>query len=191
METKEILSFIEDKDVKTSDDWYFHATKTDIGIIEKILDEGIKSSYLRNEKGNHFNGQYYISLYKNIEESEGIKLWLNKSPKFIIQDISPFYADRSKFKFRKLFINIRIPLRTSEWDGEFQQYLEIDPSKIIAMEYSLSHMLSISDELISKQRLLFLKEIALFLQKTNRNLHIYDLSSKREINKNKILSLNL
>ena len=84
MESKEILSFIEDKDVKINDNWYFHATRTDIDVIKKILEEGIKSAYLINKKGNHFNGQYYISLYKNTEEVEDLNLWLSECPKFII-----------------------------------------------------------------------------------------------------------
>lgn len=158
MEAKEILSFIEDKDITANDNWYFHATRNDIEIIKKILEEGIKSAYLRNRKGNHFNGQYYISLYKNTEDAESLNLWLSESPKFIIHDISPFYADRKKFKFRRIFINTRIPLRTSEWDGEFQQYLKIEPFKIVALEYSLSHMLSNSNDFNMKEKLIFFKK---------------------------------
>lgn len=191
MEIKEILRFIEDKDIVANDNWYFHATRNDVDIIKKILDKGITSAYLRNKKGNHFNGKYYISLYKNTKESECLNLWLRDSPKFIIHDISPFYADSKKFKFRSIFINTRIPLRTSEWDGEFQQYLEIEPFKIIALEYSLSHMLSNSDDFNMKEKLIFLKNIVLCLKKMNKDLPIYDLSSNREFNKEKILSLNL
>lgn len=191
MEIKEILNFIEDKDITANDNWYFHATSPDIYVIKKILEEGIKCAYLRNKKGNHFNGQYYISLYKNIEQAESLNLWLNKCPKFIIQDISPYYADSSKFKFRQIFINTRIPLRTSEWDGEFQQYLEIEPSKIVALEYSLSHILSNSDEFIIKEKLKFLRDIVLCIEQINKYLPIYDISSNREFNKKKILSLNL
>jgi len=191
MKTNEILNFIEDKDILENDEWYFHATRSDIYTIQKILEEGIKSAYLRNKKGNHFNGKYYISLYKNTEDAESLKIWLRNRPKFIIQDISPFHADRNKFKFRKMFINTRIPLRTSEWDGEFHHYLEIDPSKIVALEYSLSHILFNSHESNIKDKLEFLKNMILCLEKTKRDLPIYDLSSNREINKEKILSLNL
>lgn len=191
MKTKELLGFIEDKEVVENDNWYFHATKADIDIIQSVLEEGIKSAYLRNRRGNHFNGQYYISLYKNIDEAEGLKQCFIKCPKFIVQGISPFYADRNKFRFRKMFINTRVPLRTSEWDGEFHQYLQIESSKIVALEYSLSHMLSDSDEFVIKEKLNFLRDMALFLQQSDRDLPIYDMSSNREINKEKVLTLNL
>lgn len=191
MKVKEIISFIEDKNIIANDNWYFHATRTDIDIIKKVLEEGIKSAYLRNEKGNHFNGQYYISLYKNIEEAESLKLWLSRCPKFIIQDISPFYADRNKFKIRRMFINTRIPLRTSEWDGEFHQYLQIQPFKIVALEYSLTYILSNTEEFNIKEKLRFLRDMVLCLQHLNKDLPIYDISSEREFNKKKILSLDL
>lgn len=191
MELKEILYFIEDKNITQNDNWYFHATKSDIYTIQKILEEGIKSAYLRNERGNHFNGKYYISLYKNTEDAEELKLWLRKRPKFIIQDISPFYADRNKFNFRQMFINTRVPLRTSEWDGEFQEYLQIEPFKIVALEYSLAHILSNADEANIKDKLKFLKKMILCLEKAKRDLPIYDIHSNCEINKKKVLSLNL
>ena len=191
MEAKEILKFIEDKEITLNDNWYFHATRADIEIIKKILEEGIKSAYLRNKKGNHFNGKYFISLYKNTEEAKDLKLWLRKHPKFIISNIYPFYADNSKFKFRKIFINTRIPIRTSEWYGEYQQYLKIDPDKIVALEYNLTQMLSNMDIQNMKQELIFLRDMVLCLEQTNKNLPIYDLSSNRELNKQKILSLDL
>lgn len=191
MDKKEILNFIEDKGITIGDNWYFHATSNDIGIVKKILEKGIKSGCLRDKKGNHFNGKYYISLYQDIEIAESLKLWLIKQPKFIVHDISPFYADRNKFDFRKFFINTRIPLRTSEWDGEFHQYLQIEPVKIIALEYSLFYILSDCDEAVMKENLKFIRDIVLCLQQLNRDLPIYDTSSYREINKNKVLSLNL
>ena len=191
MGNSDILNFIEDKNITVNKNWYLHATKNDIEIIKKILEEGIKSAYLRNQKGNHFNGKYYISLYKNTKNSEGLNSYLRNNPKFIIDDISPFQADRKKYNFRHIFINTRIPLRMSEWNGEFQQYLKIEPSKIVALEYSLSHILSNSDSSNIEEKLLFLKNIVLCMEQVNRNLPIYDLLSNREINKTKILSLNL
>jgi len=191
MDVKKILDFIEDKEILVDDDWYFHATRNDIDTIKNILEEGIKSAYLRNQRGNHFNGQYYISLYKNTNEATNLKLWLSKSPKFVIHNISPFYADRKKWNFRYIFINTRIPLRTSEWDGEFQHYLKIDPSKIIGLEYSLAHILNTGNDIEIKEKLLFLRNIALCMEQTNRVLPIYDLSQNRELNKEKILSLNI
>lgn len=191
MEGIDILNFIEDKDITIDKNWYLHATKTDIETIKKILGEGIKAAYFRNQKGGTFNGKYYISLYKNTNEAKGLTLYLRDNPKFIIDGISPFYADRKKHNFRYIFTSTRIPLRTSEWDGEFQQYLKIEPCKIVALEYSLSQMLSNKNISNKKERLLFLKNMVLCMEQLNRNLPIYDLSSNREFNKEKILELNL
>lgn len=191
MEKIDILNFIEDKNITINKNWYLHATQNDIEIIKKILDEGIKAAYLTNKKGGTFNGKYYISLYKNTNESYGLTSYLRNNPKFIIDDISPFYADRKKHNFRHIFTNTRIPLRTSEWDGEFQQYLKIEPCKIVALEYSLSQMLSNKNISNKQEKLLFLKNMVLCMDQMNKNLPIYDLSSNREFNKEKILSLNL
>lgn len=191
MDRNEILNFIEDKDIKINDNWYFHATSDDIETIKNILTEGIKSAYLIGQKGNNFNGKYYISLYKNTSDSERLNKWLKESPKLIIQGISPYYADSSKHKLRQFFINTRIPLRTSEWNGEYQQYLKIEPSNIVALEYSLTYILSSSKDSNIKQKIEFLKSIILCMEQINKNLPIYDLSANREINKQKTLSLHL
>lgn len=188
---KDILNFIEDKEVDRNEEWYLHATKTDIEIIKKILNEGITSAYLRSTKGNHFNGPYYISVFKNDNSAESLNLWAVNSPKFVISDISPFHADRTKLKFRRIFINTPIPLRTSEWDGEYHQYMRIDPSKIVALEYSLSYILFNSNNVDIKEQIEFLREMILCMKKVNKDLPIYDLSSNHEFNKQKILSLNL
>ena len=191
MEEKEIINFIEDKVFKEDEKWFFHATRNDVNTISNILNEGIKASYLQNSKGNHFNGKYYISLYKNNEAAKGLCLFLANQPKIIVNGISPLYADRKKYNLRRMFINTKIPLRTSEWDGEFQQYKKIEPSKIVALEYSLVSILSKLDDSNLKEKLIFLRDIILCMQQSNKNLPIYDLSSSKELNKEKILSLNL
>lgn len=194
MNIEEIIEFIEDKDFQINDDWYFHATSNNAEVVKKILEEGIKSSYLINKKSNHFNGKYYISLYKYNPLGDGLNKWLSNCPKFVIRDIKPLYADRKKFKLRHIFINTRIPLRTSEWDGEYQQYLLIDTSKFVALAFDLSYIFK-SDRTIGesfkKENLQLLKNIILSMNQINNHLPIYDFSTKREINKEKILSLHI
>lgn len=153
--------------------------------IRKILNEGITSSYLRGGKGSHFNGPYYISLFKNYDLENDLTLWKINRPKFVISDISPFYADSSKIRFRHIFINTPIPLRTSEWDGEYQQFMKIDPSKIVALEYSLSYILFNSNNSDVKKQIEFLRAVILCMEDLNKDLPIYDLSSKHEFNKQK------
>ena len=111
---EEIIKFVEDKDFQIQDDWYLHATAKNVEVVKKILEEGIKSSYLRKENPNHFNGKYYISLYKYNPLGDSLNNWLSNCPEFVIRDINPVYADSKKLKLRRIFINTRIPLRTSE-----------------------------------------------------------------------------
>ncbi len=188
---EDIIIFIEDKDVEQKENWYFHATGTDIEKIRKILNEGITSAYLRGGKGNHFNGPYYVSLFKNYDSEDDLIFHKVNHLKFVISDISPFYADSAKLKFRRIFINTPIPLRTSEWDGEYQQFMRIDPSKIVALEYSLSRILLSSNNFYIKKQIEFLKALILCMKQLNKDLPIYDLSSNHEFNKQRILSLNL
>lgn len=143
MNIEQIITFVEDKDFEISNNWYLHATSNNINVIKNILQEGIKCGYLRgeNQRKNHYNGKYYISLYKYNELDNGLNHWLDKHPKLVINDIEPLYADRKKIELRYIFVNTRIPLRTSEWDGEYQQYLLIDSSKFVAVGYNLSSIL--------------------------------------------------
>ena len=187
MELKNFLQFIEDKDIQNNPNWFFHATRNDIDVIKMILNDGIKCSHLLGRIGNHFNGKYYISLYK-YDNNPDLSNFLIDSPKIIIDGISPYYADRKKFKIRKYFINTRLPLRTSEWDGEYQQYMRIDPSHFVGLEYSLSYLLS-NQEYISDKQITFLKELVLYLEMQGINLPVFDLYSNKEINKEKVLYL--
>ena len=126
MDIKEILNFIEDQNFDINENWYFHATAENIEIIKKIFVEGIKSAHLLEEANknirtkNPSNGKYYISLYKYTDSKDRINSWLDNYPKFVIEGIMPLYANRKQHDIRKIFINTRIPLRTSEWDGEYQ-----------------------------------------------------------------------
>lgn len=191
----ELLNFIEDKDILLCDDWYFHTTSSDVDIVEKILNEGIKSAYLRRENGNHFNGKYYISLFKNVEEADSLKLYCRDRPKFIVQGINPYsticYSDSIKYRIGKMLVNTKLSLRISEWPGEYQEYLWIDPDKIVAIEYSLFDISSNSNEINVLDKLRFLRELVLLIEQIDRDLPIYDLSSKKEINKEKVKLLKL
>ena len=196
MNISEIIEFTEDKDFEINNNWYLHATSDDSSTINKILDEGIKSAYLRNNRPNHFNGKYYISLYKHNPMDNGLNMWLVNHPKIVVDDINPLYADRSKLKFRRMFINTRIPLRTSEWDGEYQQYLMIEPSKFVSIGYDLANIFKDIEDTMEnlirlKNKLQLLKDVILYMEEINKQLPIYDFSTKKEINKEKVLSLHI
>lgn len=67
MERQNILQYVEDTEIQPDKDWYLHATSRNIEIVQTILNEGILAPHLRGKNGNHYNGKYYISLYKNNE----------------------------------------------------------------------------------------------------------------------------
>ncbi|MCI8778078.1 MAG: recombinase family protein [Bacilli bacterium] len=133
-------------------------------------------------------------LTRSIRDLETICTMLeeyNCSLESVAEEINTETAN-GKFFIRMLTILAQLKIeRTSEWNGEFQQYLKIEPCKIVALEYSLSQMLSNKNISNKKERLLFLKNMVLCMDQLNRNLPIYDLSSNREFNKEKILELNL
>ena len=66
--------------------------------------------------------------------------------------------------------------------------MKIDKSQIIALEYSLSYLLTHDMEL-TEQKIEFLKSIITCLQELNSNLPIFDFSSNREINQERVLTL--
>lgn len=191
MDGREVIEFIEDKDVLDEKDWFLHATDNNFKVISSILKDGIKCAYLRDDGlAFGFNGRYYISLYQNnFHSSELIKRFDN-NVKIIIDGINPRYAKRSR-NIRYFFIDTRIPLRTSEYNGEYQQYLEIDPKYFVGLDYHLSRtMLHLYPKEMIRE-LDFVKGLVYCVNETNNNLPIYDLSSHKELNKEKILSLKL
>ena len=74
----------------------------------------------------------------------------------------------------------------------------IEPSKIVALGFDLSYMIketSQPDKAIREkfqiEKLKLLRDIILYMGETDNKLPIYDFYTKREINKTKVLSLNL
>lgn len=187
----EIVEFIEDKRITEKCNWFFHATPNEIDRIKKMLDEGIKARYLRDDDYEFgYNGKYYISLFKNDEEGYHIRKKFNSNVKFIIENINPYYADKSKFLIRKQYINTKIPLRTSDWEGEYQVYSRVDPSNFVGLNFEISNLIS-SFANINMNNIMFLRDLVNCINESKLDLPIYDLSTHRELNKDKILSLKL
>lgn len=189
MEAKELLNYIEDTPIEIKEDWFFHGTSGDINVIEKILNEGIKCAYLRKEKSTQgFNGKYYVSVSKKSDDPKSIynvyKFW----PTFIIDGVKPIKADIRNQSYQ-CFRETIIPLRTSYKKDEYHAFLKIDSSKIVALGYNLYLFEPGNKFYINRLRML--KELVLLLEKLEKNIPIYDLSSEREINKEKVRSLKI
>lgn len=190
MTKKEFLDYVEDKIAEISDEYFFHATHDDIHTVEQILNEGIKCAYLREEQSNQgYNGKYYVSVSKKTDNPECVYKLYEHLPIFVLGDIDPIKADK-KNKIFTPFKETALPFRTSNKSDEYHVLHQIEPSKIIALGYSLYHMLSDGYK-FDIYKLQFVKELILLLEKTNMNLPIYDLTSSREINKDKVKSLKL
>lgn len=69
MDLKNVVEYIEDKDIVDDSNWYLHTTVDDVDIIRKILTEGIKCSHLLGLQYPGWNGPYYISMFKNDKTS--------------------------------------------------------------------------------------------------------------------------
>ena len=192
MNKREIVEFVENKSFSEDERWFLHATGKDIDTIKKIIDGGILCAHLMNtENSVGCNGQYYISLYKNDHNSRALRQRFEKDVKFIVHGIKPHYAKREKKASRLFYIDTRIPLRTSDWDGEYQQYLRISPDKFIGIDYQLSLILSSLNADEIEDEITFLKSLSLYLKNIGSFLPIYDLASHKEIDKDKVLSIIL
>jgi len=188
MNSKEILDYIEDKDFKFNKKWFYHATNYNISIIKNILVNGIKCAYLRKESSSGgYNGKYYVSLGSVCDKNNEIYKNFNRFPKFIINGISPIKTNQINFG---LMTETILPFRHSFYEGEYHKFLKINSSKIIALEYSLSNMISGNIE-YDIQQLKFLKELVMCIDDLNKDLPIYDFFSNKEINKEKVRYLTL
>lgn len=190
MEKKQFLDYIEDKIIKIENDWFFHATDRDIITIEKILYEGIKCAALRKEKSQQgYNGKYYVSISKKTNNPQSVYNLFEHLPIFVIKGINPIKAD-DKNRIFAPFTETILPLRTSSKADEYHAFFKINSSKIIAIAYNLYHTLE-SEYDFDIYKLCFLKDLILLLEKLEKDIPIYDLVSKRQINKEKVKSLKI
>ena len=160
--------------------------------FQSILVSGIKCNYLLGNSGEGYNGKYYISLFKLSLISDRFYDIFCPFPKIVLKNIIPFYANKEK-NWREIFLNTIVPLRTSTWNGEYQQFLKISLNKIVAFEYSLAYLLKYKalNEQDVKMFLNDLKEMIIIIKKSNIDLPILDTYTKKIIDKDKVLSLKI
>lgn len=188
--TNNFFDYAEDKSIQVNDDWFFHAMNGDINILKQILCDGLKSAYLRKKQSNGgYNGRYYVSVSKKSNNPQSVYRIFEHLPILVLSDINPIKAD-NKNKNYQFFMETFLPFRTSGKADEYQAFLRIKPSKIVAIGFNLYYLLS--DNYISNiKQLQTLKELVMLLEEMNQKLPIYDFSLNREINKKRIKSLSL
>lgn len=191
MELDKVVEYIEDRPIKTSNKWFLHATFNDINIIESILKNGIQCARLSGVGGNGWNGPYYISLFQNDNDYDSsiLRERFETNIKLIVTGIRPHHMIDKKFA--AFFAGSRIPIRTSGYRGEYQEYLRIDPSKFVGIDYSLSRVMCRGNIPQKESTLYFLKDVTNCVQGIIPRLPIYDLDSSSEINKTKVIDLKI
>ena len=166
--------------------------KEDLELVKEILQNGLKSAHLRGEKrGGLYNGKYYISLNKRNEDPDSSfnQYAKHHDIRFIFDNINPIHA-KFNFDIFFMFCNTIIPIRSSGWEDEYHAFGKVEPSKIVALEYSL-HYMTKEGYRFDKEKLIYLKQVILCLKELKKDLPIYDYTSNKEYNKDKVLSLNL
>ena len=193
MNWKKTIDYIQDKPININDNWYYHSMiKEDLELVKEILQNGLKSAHLRGEKrGGLYNGKYYISLNKRNEDPDSSfnQYAKHHDIRFIFDNINPIHA-KFNFDIFFMFCNTIIPIRSSGWEDEYHAFGKVEPSKIVALEYSL-HYMTKEGYRFDKEKLIYLKQVILCLKELKKDLPIYDYTSNKEYNKDKVLSLNL
>ena len=189
-ELLKLIEYIEDEDMVINPKWYYHASRYDKEKYKNILTKGILSAYLRKDD-NHgkTNGRYYVCVARNMELDTGNLL---AAPGFVI-DEKLKTLNASKFKIFELFEDTILPFRYCDGDeDERQVFLKINKSKIIALQYAIKKW-AIHDYMDDRpvRDIQRVKELFNIMDSLNIDLPIYDFSSRKEINKEKVMKLDI
>lgn len=165
--------------------WYYHSFYCTEENFKDFITNGIKCRKLLSLESSGNNGNYYISLLKDLgidEEDYGFNSFMNNSTSFIIDGINPVKCSTVMWPLYHLFSRTRLPLRGSGWKDEYQEYLKIDPLKFVGLQCPLYNWINvalderfISDFSIDLKNL---KNIILTLNEYGMNLPIYDYSRR-------------
>lgn len=194
LEYLNIIKKFEDKSIQNLGNYYYHGFLYNEKDFRDMLLNGIKCSKLvDNVSHNGSNGKYYICLSKKMDvKKSSFDLFSSFRPMFILNNIKPSRTHKYGFT------NLILPLREGIYDDEYQYFYKIKSNKIIGIQYKIYEMLSTD----SKAKKMFnmnnqdcinylynLKEMIEILNKLNINIPIYDYSTMKEINKEKVLTL--
>lgn len=180
--------------IRKSSHWYYHAITSSPDLLKKVMKEGLLckniSGYARTKNG--YNGNYYVSLSKDIKaplEESGYLEYIEEYPMLIIDDIKAIKC--LKVNGNNILTNTIIPFRTSGYRDEYQVFNRIDPSKFIGIEAKAYDWCI--QEKISELR--NLRDIILVMEESGISLPIYDYSREEdgiihEVNQDKYLEFS-
>lgn len=185
----EVLNDIEDKENELNANYYYHAFDYDIREFISMVMHGIKSRILLFKHGVGNNGLFYVSLSRCEECDDSAYKRLYNLPKFIINPNIKVIKTRNYKKYGLYPIDLSntfLPLRESGYDDEYQKFLLVSPKNIIGIEYNLYDIYIKYGSI--NYYLEVLKSMVEDLKLQKRDIPIIDKSSKKEINKNKVLT---
>lgn len=191
MNYSDIISWAEDEYVVLNDAFYYHAFLYKQEEFINMINQGIKSSILlgKNAQGN--NGYFYVSLSKREKGEFSVYNRLNHLPMFIITNKISAIKTRNFRRYghySSWIINSPFPFRESEYDDEYQKFLKVSAKNILAIQYNIYPYHQHSD---IENRLLILKSMIEDLNSQKICLPIFDGSTFKKINQEKILSLKI
>lgn len=179
MPNKEIEKIERIAKIRKSSRWYYHAITSSPDRFLKIVQEGLLCKnilgYSRTKNG--YNGNYYISLSKDIKaplEESGYLQYIEEYPMLMIADIKAIKC--FKTNCNTIFTNTIIPFRTSGYKDEYQVFNKIDSSKFIGIE-AKAYDWSIQEKISELKNL---RDIILVMRKSGISLPIYDYSREED-----------
>lgn len=206
-ELLQVVDYIEDRDIDINPNWFYHTNMHfDNENFQNMLLYGIKSPIYLNKTGFR-NGLWYISISKNLKaysntEDSAYNYFVKRGVTFILDETLPIIkTKRPNFLnelIGRLFWNTKVPYRVGNYIDEYQVLKKIDPKYYVGLEYYIRHQIAERIENYNKITYsespldLFstLKQLCLILDKLEIDLPLYDFSSLKEINKEKVKSLD-
>ena len=182
---KEIIDFIEDKDIIIDDSWYYHAVPFSRDIYINILNNGILAPYLISDNNSSYK---YIFISRANGDKNGAFCNYSIYPNFIINNnIKAIKFDDSFVK--KIIYNGFHNLKfTSLYKDEYQVYKTIKKEDIIGIIYNLDKLVNdYKNE--SNYYFNILYDLVSLLNELDNTMPIFDYYTGKEINRQKVLSL--
>ena len=187
---------LEDKDIKyINKQWFYQASKYNYEKYKSILSDGILCNYLLMNKSYKYNGPYYISIIRDLGSEfkySSYLQYLESVPMLILNENIDALPTLKETILGKLLINTKSTHRISEFDDEYQVPFKIETKDIIGIEFYFEKILKNSmqnDKVITP--FFELKSLVNLMNELNIDLPIFDYSTYKEINKDKVLKLQI
>lgn len=184
MENKDIITYIEDKNIKIENNWFYHGTPFCRDKYQKILKEGILSPKLQSDRISSYE---YVFVSKATDNKYSFFNYYSMNPLFIVDGRIKAISTYDGF-IKKILYNGYHGIKFTSMFEEYQVYNKIEPKDIIGILFNLEK--NISNYHNKKYYLEILYELTILLKDNNIDLPIIDYYMSKEINKEKVLKLN-